>query len=377
MSFLDYALEQIIDKNNLLLKVDKIVNWNKVSGLLDKKLGKDRDTAVVGRIPYKHLSLFKVLLLQQWHNLSDPKMEEALKTRIDFMWFSNFGLATNDFMVPDETTICRFRNKLIKHKLLDKLLKLVNTGLEENSLKVKICNGAILDATLIESSVNSRAKPNLIVEDRNENNDDNDNSSNSKVSNTNKLLKANEQNDIEIDKDAKWLKKGKDTVFGYKNFVITDATDGYIETVDVTPANTSEVTHLEDVLSTIQNNQNIKVLFTDKGYTSKKNSDLLQSKGIGNGIMDKAFRNTPLTKKQKNRNKRISKTRYIVERTNATTAVRFNFKRTKYIGIAKVKAQALLVAMAHNLLKAANKIKLINSFTRITLPKICDFGLFA
>lgn len=377
MSFLDYALEQIIDKNNLLLKVDKIVNWNKVSGLLDKKLGKDRDTAVVGRIPYKHLSLFKVLLLQQWHNLSDPKMEEALKTRIDFMWFSNFGLATNDFMVPDETTICRFRNKLIKHKLLDKLLKLVNTGLEENSLKVKICNGAILDATLIESSVNSRAKPNLIVEDRNENNDDNDNGSNSKVSNTNKLLKANEQNDIEIDKDAKWLKKGKDTVFGYKNFVITDATDGYIETVDVTPANTSEVTHLEDVLSTIQNNQNIKVLFTDKGYTSKKNSDLLQSKGIGNGIMDKAFRNTPLTKKQKNRNKRISKTRYIVERTNATTAVRFNFKRTKYIGIAKVKAQALLVAMAHNLLKAANKIKLINSFTRITLPKICDFGLFA
>ena len=377
MSFLDYALEQIIDKNNLLLKVDKIVNWNKVSGLLDKKLGKNRDTAVVGRIPYKHLSLFKVLLLQQWHNLSDPKMEEALKTRIDFMWFSNFGLATNDFMVPDETTICRFRNKLIKHKLLDKLLKLVNTGLEENSLKVKICNGAILDATLIESSVNSRAKPNLIVEDRNENNDDNDNGSNSKVSNTNKLLKANEQNDIEIDKDAKWLKKGKDTVFGYKNFVITDATDGYIETVDVTPANTSEVTHLEDVLSTIQNNQNIKVLFTDKGYTSKKNSDLLQSKGIGNGIMDKAFRNTPLTKKQKNRNKRISKTRYIVERTNATTAVRFNFKRTKYIGIAKVKAQALLVAMAHNLLKAANKIKLINSFTRITLPKICDFGLFA
>ena len=75
---------------------------------------------------------------------------------------------------------------------------------------------------------------------------------------------------------------------------------------------------------------------------------------IGNGIMDKAKRNTKLTFKQLYRNKRISKTRYIVERTNATTKNIFGFTRSKYIGIAKVKTQALLVAIAHNLLKAAN-----------------------
>ena len=56
-----------------------------------------------GQVPYDYLSLLKVLLLQQWHQLSDPKMEEALHTRIDFMWFTGFGLADKEMHVPDET----------------------------------------------------------------------------------------------------------------------------------------------------------------------------------------------------------------------------------------------------------------------------------
>ena len=56
--------------------------------------------------------------------------------------------------------------------------------------------------------------------------------------------------------------------------------------------------------------------------------------------MDKAKRNTKLTFKQLYRNKRISKTRYIIKRTNATTKNIFGFTRSKYIGTAKVKTQA-------------------------------------
>lgn len=366
MSFFNYALEQMITKDNLLLKVNNIINWDAISDNLNNKLGK-RSEVISGQVPYEYINLFKILLVQQWHSLSDPKMEESLKTRIDFMWFCGYGLATNKFIVPDETTICRFRNKLIKHQILEELLYLVNKDLEHNNLKVKISNGAILDATLIEAAVNSRAKPNVIVEDRNE-----DNSSNF----SDVVLKANEQSDVEIDKDAKWLKKGKRTIFGYKNFVVTDINDGYIEAIDTTPANTSEINHLANVLSKIHSKENIKVLFTDKGYASKNNKKLLSKNNIGNGIMDKATRNNPLTKKQIDRNKRISKTRYIVERTNATTTTRFNFRKTKYIGLIKANSQSLLVAIAHNLLKAANKIELIYPLHRIIIPKICDFGLF-
>lgn len=97
----------------------------------------------------------------------------------------------------------------------------------------------------------------------------------------------------------------------------------------------------------------------DKGYASESNRQFLKENKIGNGIMDKAKRNIKLTLKQTKRNKRRSKTRYIVERINAITKNIFGSSRSKYIGIAKkVKTQALLVAIAHNLLKAANKISL-------------------
>ncbi|MFN8770405.1 MAG: IS5 family transposase, partial [Neisseriaceae bacterium] len=353
-------------------------NWDELSELLNKKLGKAQEV-VAGKPSYDYLSMYKILLLQQWHNLSDPKMEESLKTRIDFMWFTGFGLASVDFAVPDETTICRFRGKLVKHNILDKLLKLVNRQLERHNLKVKITNGAILDATLIEAAVNSKAKPNVIVEDRKE---EDNNSGGADVNKPvedqlPKVLKANQQTEIEIDKDAKWLKKRNKNVFGYKNFVTTDTTDGYIESVEVTPANVSEIRHLDAALSTIDNHADIKVLFTDKGYYSQANIDLLKSKGIGNGIMKKATRGKALDKKQLHRNKRISKTRYIVERTNATTSCRFHFKKAKYIGLARVTAQALLVATAHNLLKAANKINLLTDIPRIIVSIPCEIGLFA
>ena len=53
---------------------------------------------------YPPLSLFKALILQAWHSLSDPGLEEALRVRLDFMTFTGF-----DMDIPDETTFCRFR----------------------------------------------------------------------------------------------------------------------------------------------------------------------------------------------------------------------------------------------------------------------------
>lgn len=375
MAFFDYALAQMIEPNNLLVKIESILDWEPISKQLDKKLGK-RDISIAGKIPYNSLSMYKVLLVQQWHTLSDPKMEEALRTRIDFMWFTGFGLATNEFVVPDETTICRYRNKLIKTKLLSKLLSEVNKQLELHKLKIKISEGAVLDATLIEAAVNSKAKPQVIVEDRKENDDDNINNSGSGTTVEVKSLSANDQSNIEIDKDAKWLRKGKQNIFGYKSFITTDTTDGYIESIKVTAANVSEVTNLKSALADVAD-MDIKVLYTDKGYASSSNVEWLESNGIGNGIMDKAKRNTPLTSKQKYRNKRISKTRYIVERTNATIKNIFKFSKSRYVGISRVTGQAILVAIAHNLLKAANKIDVNMMFYKKVVSKNCLNGLFA
>ena len=70
--------------------------------------------------------------------------------------------------LADETTFCRFRNKLIEHGLIDKLLLDINLQLEESGLKVKNCDGAIVDATVIESSARPHKVVQIVAEDRKE-----------------------------------------------------------------------------------------------------------------------------------------------------------------------------------------------------------------
>ena len=76
------------------------------------------------------------------------------------MLFCGFDIADD---IPDESTICRFRNRLIKNNLLEKLLDEVNSQLSDLGLKVRKANMAILDATLIESG--SRPKNKILEEE--------------------------------------------------------------------------------------------------------------------------------------------------------------------------------------------------------------------
>ena len=52
--------------------------------------------------------------VEQWYNLSDPQMEEALGDRISFRRFVGLGLQDE---TPDYSTISRFRTELVKHGL--------------------------------------------------------------------------------------------------------------------------------------------------------------------------------------------------------------------------------------------------------------------
>ena len=53
--------------------------------------------------------MLKAILLGQWHNLPDAALEQALCVRIDFLQFC--GLFLSD-AIPNEPTLCRFRNRL-------------------------------------------------------------------------------------------------------------------------------------------------------------------------------------------------------------------------------------------------------------------------
>lgn len=326
MSFL---VQEAIDRlsNSNLIKVSKLIQWESLRAEMGN-LGRSG----YGPEGYDPLKMLKAIILQSWHSLSDAELEEAIRVRLDFM------VITELIKAPDETTICRFRNLLIKQKLMDKLLRKINEQLECEGLKIQKSQGAIIDATLITSAACPRRELKATPLDREENEI---------------VYSAQGEETLSKDPDATWLKKGKKSYFGYKGFAVVDKEDGYINHTHVTSAHISEVKELANILP------NTKIsgrLYADKGYASTENKELLKRYGIANGIMEKAHRNKPLRHSQRCFNRLISKVRYKVEQGFGTLKRKFRFDRASYFTTAKVHAQMILKAIAFNLLKALNKI---------------------
>ena len=90
-------------------------------------------------------------------------------------------------------------------------------------------------------------------------------------------------------------------------------------------------------------------LHGDKAYGSQKHREALKAQGIKSGIQDKAVRNRPLTTRQLQRNRLITRLRYVVERTFGSQVRWFGGKILRYRGLAKAHAWHVLQAMAYNL----------------------------
>jgi IS5 family transposase len=72
--------------------------------------------------------------------------------------------------------------------------------------------------------------------------------------------------------------------------------------------------------------------------------------------MHKAQRNKPLSKRQIEANKLISRRRYIIEQCFGTAKRLFGMARASYISTTKVNALVIMKSICMNLLKAGNKI---------------------
>ncbi len=86
------------------------------------------------------------------------------------------------------------------------------------------------------------------------------------------------------------------------------------------------------------------------------NRQFLRKQKIKSAIMHRAYKNKPLSARQKLANQLISKKRYIVEQCFGTIKRLFKMGRASYFGTAKVNAQVILKSICMNLKKAANKI---------------------
>ncbi len=93
-----------------------------------------------------------------------------------------------------------------------------------------------------------------------------------------------------------------------------------------------------------------------KDQEANANRQFLKQRKIKSAIMHLAYKNKPLSARQKLANQLISKKRYIVEQCFGTIKRLFRMGRASYFGTVKVNAQVMLKSICMNLKKAANKI---------------------
>ncbi|EOC26825.1 hypothetical protein NM2001073_1593, partial [Neisseria meningitidis 2001073] len=126
-----------------LLKLDQVIDWQPIEQYLNRQKTRYlRDHR--GRPAYPLLSMFKAVLLGQWHSLSDPELEHSLITRIDFNLFCRF----DELSIPDYSTLCRTELAGARHTLSELLTD--NRQLTEKGLKIEKASAAVVDATIIQ-----------------------------------------------------------------------------------------------------------------------------------------------------------------------------------------------------------------------------------
>ena len=89
-----------------LAEMEQVVPWPALCRVIDPVYPK----AGNGRLPIGVERMLRIYFLQQWFNLSDPAVEEALYDSAAMRGFVGIDLGREP--VPDETTVCRFRHLL-------------------------------------------------------------------------------------------------------------------------------------------------------------------------------------------------------------------------------------------------------------------------
>ena len=270
---------------------------------------------------YPPLMMFKILILQAWYNLSDEALEKQIARDLMFRRFIDLSLSE---AVPDHTTIWRFRNLLNTENLLERLLEQINMHLEQNNIIVSVGSINIIDATVIKAKQSRKGKD------------------------------GNNTQDPEAGYNVKVAADGKrKTTYGFKMRANTDE-HGFVKKMTYTPGNVHDSQEMDKLLVKTHGQ-----VYADSAYANQENDRKLGRQN--NKVLHRAYRNKPLTDKQKQQNRQRSGIRYIVERTFGLLKQHHGSGQARYLGLERNKSGAQLIAMSHNLKTGMNIFKQMRS----------------
>jgi len=266
--------------------MDRIVPWQELCGLIEPVY----PVAGNGRPPRELEMMLRVYFLQQWFNLSDPPVEDALYDSLSMRQFVGLDLGVSP--APDETTVCRFRHLLEQNALGEALFQYVLEYLAKQG--IKIGNGTIVAATIISAPPSTKNR------------------------------------DQKRDPDMQPTRKGTQWFFGMKAHLGVDSRTKLIHAVVATAPNVHDSVCIGDLLHGAETK-----VWGDSAYQGKtaeirasapKAHDLTNRRYRRQGVVDEATR-------AKNRNK--SRVRAKVEHSILTIKKLFGFAKTRYRGLAK------------------------------------------
>ena len=271
-----------VPANDFLERLDQTVDWQPLEVTLQAMY-----PATTGRPPCAPLVLFKMSLLQHCYGLSDPQCEELVGDRLSWRRFVGLSLSA---AVPDETTLVRFRARLIEHGLQQQLLQQINAQLEQRGLILKTCT--LVDATLVQAA-----------------------------------RRAPGQDPNPGDGDAGYTRRKGQIHYGYKAHVAVDESHTLIRQASLTAANVVDDAQVETVL--VGAHQKV---VADKAYWNAKRSAWLVQRGWRNGILQRASRNHPLNVSEQQRNRQLIPIRAGIEKIFGWWKRCTGYRRVRYVG---------------------------------------------
>jgi len=333
----------LFDYDNRVKKLDRGPDpLARLNARIDWKIfRKDLDRAVAkeargpgGRPRHDVVMMFKVLVLQRYYNLSDEQTEYQINDRLSFQKF--LGLTLSD-SVPDQKTIWLFREVLIRRGQVKPLFRRFEKHLNEAGLMGR--EGKMIDASFVDvpRQRNSREENAEIKQGK-----------------VPESFQQNENRMAQKDVTARWAKKGEAGHDGYKNHVKADRTPKLIEDYEVTDARVHDSQVVEALVETGDG-----IVHADSAYTGDAIETILEKHGVTGEICEKGYRNHPLTKAQKKRNRKKSKIRVRVEHMFGfmTNTMKDGLKM-RWIGMSRITAGIGLLNLVYNLARYEQILRL-------------------
>lgn len=289
--------EHLIYQNlpdDLLSRINKLINWQPFEQILGVL-----HPAKVGRKAYNPVMMLKILIIQQIYGHSDPEMELMLKGNLFYRRF--LGLSAVD-PVPDHSTISRFRSDLKSMNLYRKCFSELKRQIAKKGFELRA--GKIIDARLVKAA----RKPGK-------------------------------------DEDASFTKKGKKTLYGYKDHIGVDPKSEFVSEFICTPANVHDSQVMEELIEGHE-----QAIFADKAYDKESLKKKYRQEGKFYGILSKARRNRPLSSKQKRRNRKLSRVRAKVEKVFGIFSLHLQREKARYVGLFANEIHLFLTCFTYNML---------------------------